>query len=143
MLPANGLVYVFPKSCSCFSMLHGFGALAPAYKRAIPGVAATTPATGAPATPAPASHELVQGPAYGKPTVKNARPDDWPNLRGDAYRSGSNPTSVPAALRTAWSARLALPACPNAMRGEWDEYPFSAGPITPPVVAEGLVFVAQ
>jgi outer membrane protein assembly factor BamB len=116
-------------------MLHGFGALAPAYARPI----ATRP------------HELEQGPAYGaansgeiaKAAAPLARADDWPIFRGDAWRTGSNPTAVPAELKTVWSAAIAAPLVPDAVKGEWDEYPFAAGPLTPPVIAQGLAVVAQ
>lgn len=129
IIPANGMIYVFPKDCNCFSMLHGAAALAPAYP-----------------SPPSESHELVKGPAYGaaQPTGAAIAPGaDWPILRGDAYRSGSNPTDVPVDARPLWTASLAtaLPAGP--LGEEWAGFRFSAGPITPPVIAGGLVVVAQ
>jgi len=129
ILPANGLVYVFPKSCNCFSMLHGFGALAPARKERL--AEATV---------------LEKGPAYGRPVTAAAKKiaaDDWPCLRGDGYRTGSNPTTVPTAIKPVWSLEIAPPKCSAPFANEWDDYPFSAGPLTPPVIANGTVYLAQ
>lgn len=124
VLPANGLVYIFPKSCNCFSMLSGLGALAPADG----------------SLPAP-SRELEKGPAFG--TSAPSRPGDWTHYRGDEHRSGSSPDPVPAEAAVRWAAEIPLPAPGTLLQDEWRGYPFSAGPLTPPVVAEGLVVVAQ
>jgi outer membrane protein assembly factor BamB len=127
LIPANGLIYVFPKSCSCFSMLNGVAALAPAY-----------------AHPVEDAQPLVKGPAYGapRPPAPAAR-DPWPMYRGDAWRSGSTTTTVPAKLRTLWSTTVEQPAFKGPALEEWKEYPFATGPLTPPVIAQGLVVVAQ
>jgi outer membrane protein assembly factor BamB len=126
VIPANGLVYVFPKSCNCFSMLNGVAALAPAYAR-----------------PVPESQELVRGPAFGAAAPRATAGDAWPCYRGDASRSGSTAAAVPASLQPAWTATIA----PQAFRGpaaeEWKQFAFAAGPLTPPVVADGRVVVAQ
>jgi outer membrane protein assembly factor BamB len=126
VIPANGLVYVFPKSCNCFSMLHGTAALAPAYKR-----------------PIAETQELVKGPAYGTPIAGNTQAGDWPVYRGDEYRSGSTAVTAPAKLQAAWSAKIAPPSFQGPALDEWKQYAFAAGPLTPPVIAGGLVFVAQ
>lgn len=124
VIPANGFVYLFPKSCNCFSMLSGLGALAPASPRP------------------PDSSDFEKGPAYGTTSGKSA-PGDWPMHRGDAHRSGGSPLTVPAGLRTLWTAPLPPPAAPALIQDEWKEYPYAAGPLTPPVVAGGIVVVAQ
>jgi outer membrane protein assembly factor BamB len=124
VIPANGMIYVFPKSCNCFTMLSGLGALAPADPAA--------PA-GAPA--------LEKGPAYG--AFSPSRPGDWTGYRGDEFRSGSSPAAVPADAAPLWSTEFPPPAPGALLQDEWKEYPFSAGTLTPPVVAEGLVVVAQ
>lgn len=125
-IPANGLIYAFPKSCNCFSMLHGFGALAPAYKEAVEE-----------------AHPLIRGPAYGAPPTANSKPDDWPCLRGGPYRNGSNPTTVPAELATLWTTPIAPTSAAGPIADEWKGYPFSSGSITAPVIAEGTLLVAQ
>jgi outer membrane protein assembly factor BamB len=124
VVPANGLIYIFPKSCNCFTMLSGLGALAPAG-----------------AAPPPEARVLEKGPAYG--ASSSSRPGDWPVYRGDEYRSGSNPAAVPADAGPLWSAELPPPVAGPLLQEEWKEYPFSAGPVTAPVVAEGRVVVAQ
>jgi outer membrane protein assembly factor BamB len=124
VIPANGLVYVFPKSCNCFSMLSGLGALAPADR----------------GLPAP-SREFERGPAFGASSPP--REGDWTHYRGDEHRTGSSPDPVPADAAVLWSAEVPPPEPGALLQDEWKEYPFSAGPLTPPVAAEGFVVVAQ
>ena len=126
VIPANGLIYVFPKSCNCYSMLHGFGGLAPSYKHAIPD-----------------DYPLTKGPAFGAPVPSSVRPDDWPCLRGDEYRSGSTVDAGPERFDTLWTAPIPAALCSAPLSDEWQQYPFSAGPLSPPVIAEGKVFVVQ
>ena len=127
MIPANGLLYVFPKSCSCFSMLNGVAALAPAR-----------------AKPLEESHPLIKGPAFGKTTA--SKPDaigGWPAYRGDEFRSGATATTVPATVKSRWERPFGAPEFKGPALEEWKEYPFATGPLTPPVIADGLVVVAQ
>jgi outer membrane protein assembly factor BamB len=126
VIPANGMVYIFPKSCNCFSMLSGMGALAPADPRAFAD-----------------AHPLERGPAFDDPPGPPARPGDWPCHRGDAFRSGSNPVDVPVALATRWTSDLGAGWPAGPLGEEWKEYPYAAGALTPPVVADGRVIVAE
>ncbi len=128
-LPANGLLYVPPHSCACYidGKLTGFLAMAPAPWPSEPTVGA-----------ADASRRLERGPAWGSAAEKAKgavgglfapSPDprslasDWPTYRHDPQRSGFAPQTVPADLGRLW------------------RQPLGAGP-TPPVVANGKVFVA-
>ncbi|MBM4042871.1 MAG: methyltransferase domain-containing protein, partial [Planctomycetes bacterium] len=133
-MPANGLVYVGPKHCSCWPMLRGYAALAPA-----------------------ASHEpratsgergeafLERGPAFSEignrqSAIGNA--GDWPSYRSDACRSASTTASVPTGLEVLWTAKLgSWPLGP--LTEDWKFNLHSRGPLTPPVVAEGLAIVAR
>jgi outer membrane protein assembly factor BamB len=126
LVPANGLVYVFPKSCSCFSMLNGVAALAPPYDRTIEE-----------------AHPLVKGPAFGVAPAAAATKDEWATYRGDVHRSGSVARTVPPKLQPLWTATPEQPAFTGPAQEEWKEYPFATGPLTPPVIAQGLVVVAQ
>ncbi len=125
LIPANGMMYIFPKSCGCFSMLSGVGALAPA-----------------PRTPVVESTELMKGPAFGQPAPKVVGAGDWIGLRGDAYRSGRSAASVPADLTEKWSHSFEAPNS-GLFAEEWKDYPFSAGVLTPPAIAGGMVVLAQ
>lgn len=127
IIPANGLLYVFTNSCSCFSMLNGVAALATAYPR-----------------PPQDTHPLIKGPAFGS-SIRAATTGagSWPMYRGDGYRTGSSATTVPAKVRQVWEAKPAAPDFAGPALEEWNEYPFATGPLTPPVIAEGLVVVAQ
>jgi outer membrane protein assembly factor BamB len=130
-VPGNGLLYLSPKHCSCYPMLNGYVALAPA---------AEPPPPDGPAEPAPEA-----GPAAGDASASAAPapgPADWPCYRADAWRSGATEAAVPANVQVRWTATL----------GDWPEGAFQAdfkddlyvrGPITQPVVAGGTVLVAQ
>ena len=119
-MPANGLVYTFPISCSCIAYLRGHLALAPA------------PA-GKPDEPAGATDPLEKGPAYGvAPQRTGVNPlQEWNTYRRDVARSGATPESLPRNLKTLW--RTPVVTQQRTPHGRT---------ITPPVVAEGNVFVA-
>ncbi|HET6428741.1 MAG TPA: PQQ-binding-like beta-propeller repeat protein, partial [Phycisphaerae bacterium] len=96
VMPANGLLYCPPHSCACYpeAKLFGLNALAPADKAPYP-------------TTAPDEDRLLRGPAYG--TIGKADPAGegaWLTYRGDAARSGSTPSEVPAKARIAWEAAI-------------------------------------
>jgi len=113
VMPCNGLLYVPPNQCFCYTGVDvaGFKSLAPA------------PSAPAKADKAP---RLEKGPAYGairdlKPKVRNA---EWPTYRGDPRRSGSAATEVPVQVGQLWQTKL-------------------GGKITQPVVAGGRLYVAS
>ena len=126
-LPANGMIYTFPKHCICFPMLEGNVCLAPAYQAAPPETA-----------------ELVRGPAWpAQPTDGPDDPGDWPTFRHDAHRTAGTDAAVPAKLRALWTARIDGPDYAAPRESEWRDNPFTAGSVSAPVVAGGLVYVAQ
>ncbi len=94
--PCNGLLYAPPHSCGCYmeAKLNGFWAVA----------ATTSNSTKEP----PASARLQRGPAYGKSGIAKAVPHgaDWSTYRGDAARSGSTDSLMPANLKQLWKADL-------------------------------------
>ncbi|KPL02422.1 MAG: hypothetical protein AMK75_02785, partial [Planctomycetes bacterium SM23_65] len=120
-VPANGMVYTFPIACSCCPYLRGFLAFAPA--------AAETPKKAHPET----EERLEKGPAYGvtpeRPTA-DARPG-WNTFRHDPQRSGSTDEAIPRDLKVLWSQSIT----------DSERTPYGKS-MTPPVVAEGKVFVA-
>ena len=118
ILPCNGLLYAPPHSCACYiqSKLNGFCAFAPRD----PG------ADG----PEDVKHEnrLVRGPAYGagshtSRTSSSRTAHDWPTYRHDPGRTGQAATDLPAHLTRRWEKEL-------------------GGKVTPPVIAEGRVYLA-
>jgi len=125
ILPANGLLYATPHPCECYikAKLNGLYALAPAGE-------ADTRAGGRAARGAATRDETPppeRGPAYGqvgKRKAENGDGADWPTYRHDALRSGSTPAAVPAEVRPAWRTAI-------------------GGRLTPPVVADGRLYVAQ
>jgi len=117
ILACNGLLYAPPHSCACFiqAKLNGFNALAPKRK------SETREKQDRDDT------RLERGPAYAQvqnpeSSVQNAH--DWPTYRHDAARSGFTRQTVPKNLARKWSSR-------------------PGGKLTSPVVAEGMVFVAD
>ena len=130
---ANGLVYTGPKHCSCWPMLRGYSAMAPAG-----GAAERLPAV-------PPPPVVERGPAFSE--IRNAQSPtrnatDWPSYRSDIWRSASTPSAVPTDLDVLWTARLGgWPKGP--LTEDWTFNLHSRGPITPPVVAGGLVVVAR
>jgi len=119
-LPANGLVYTFPISCSCIAYLRGHVAFAP------------SPA-GKTEDRAKATNPLEKGPAYAFAVERAGAspPEEWNTYRRDIARSGATPESLPRDLKALWSTRVvSQQRTPHGRT------------ITPPVVAEGKVFVA-
>jgi outer membrane protein assembly factor BamB/SAM-dependent methyltransferase len=116
VMPANGLLYVPPTSCGCYSeaALRGFWAYAS-------DSAATSPEHHVVAE----DKRLEKGTAYGR--IAEADPNDadsWPTYRQNPRRGSVAATSLPLALRQTWSAKL-------------------SGSLTQPVVAGGRVVLAD
>lgn len=121
-LPSNGLLYVPPSHCFCYPgvKMTGFLALAAKEQSAESG---EQRAEGGKRT-----SRLERGPAFGRalgPQPSTLDPStDWPTYRGDSLRSGHTKTAVPAELKKAWQTEL-------------------GGKVTPPVIANGKIYVAQ
>lgn len=114
VMPANGFLYVPPHSCFCYSaaMFRGLNAFAGEDTDGQPLEFAVGP--------------LEKGPAYGQiddrpSTVEN--PKSWLSYRHDARRTGASANQIPAALKRSWKTSL-------------------DAKLTPPVAADGRVFVA-
>lgn len=129
-VPANGLIYLTPKHCVCWPMLRGYAALAPE-QPSLDVKQDLLPEDFVPETGAePPSPGTV--PAAG----------DWPCYRHDAWRSSGTAAEVPTDLRVLWTAEFGdWP--PGAIAGDWRQNPFMRGPVTAPVAAGGLVYVAR
>jgi len=131
VMPANGLLYAPPHSCACSVddlLKCGFIALAPGErgrgKRENGGKGESRNEEGATI----AAPRLEKGPAYAEATQHSSftihLSADWPTYRHDAARSGATPAAVPHDLQPAWQTDL-------------------GGKLTSPVVAGGLLLVAQ
>jgi outer membrane protein assembly factor BamB len=136
-IPANGLVYTTPKHCTCWPMLRGFVAMAPA---------ATNDWSKLPVDEM--EFLLEKGPAALEPVDAKSRPGDWPLYRHDRWRSGSAVRPGPRQLATRWTATLGDPiAARTDVSGpilhDWKENPVVKGPLSAPTIAGGVAYVAR
>ncbi|GAB6165588.1 hypothetical protein JCM19992_15880 [Thermostilla marina] len=114
VMPANGMLYAPQHPCACYleSKLSGFNAVAPAKGERVPGWARNVP-------------RLEKGEAYDWTPAGDVRAE-WPTYRHDGERSGrtSAKVGIDGGIDVAWEAKL------------------GTGKLTPPVVGNGLVYVA-
>jgi len=146
MLPANGFLYTPPSQCFCYPgvLVPGLNALASA--RETPQVSGSAAQQRAYVEKGPAFEEAEKLVAAGDP-----RPTDWPTYRHDALRSGTIDADLPAEPVPVWRVSLAAPAIvpsPQTEGSEEEEQApalreYAAGALTPPVAAEGRLFVAE
>ncbi len=116
VMPCNGLVYAPPHNCACYpeAKLYGLNALAPSsVSRAVPDEQRDV-------------DRFVKGPAFDGELLDPADAvHEWPTFRQNNFRSGAaTGVEVPSDLTQRWDAEL-------------------GGDLTAPVVAGGLLYVAQ
>jgi outer membrane protein assembly factor BamB len=117
VMPCNGLTYAPPHNCACYpeAKLFGFNSLAPtAPTRPIPGKV-------------PERGRLEKGPAYKSPLAsldEDKDSNDWPTYRHDTNRSGTTGQPIESKVAKKWTTKL-------------------GGRLTPPVIADATVYVAQ
>ena len=145
MLPANGFLYTPPSQCFCYPgvLLAGLNALSAT--RAIPQDESGVNEQEQRLQKGPAYHRAATGSPQRGPSA-----GDWPTYRHDIFRSGSTKMSLPARLVRLWATPLSAtaaatrdetPPAGHPERPALREYP--AGGLTPPVAADGRVFVAE
>ena len=146
VMPSNGLLYVPPNPCFCYPGVKPTGLLAlapagveaaappgprlvkgPAYSAIPPSAFAKATADRSaihPSTPSASSGQASSGPD-GNPqsAIPNPQSGDWPTYRHDAKRSGVTATEVAAQVAEKWRTNL-------------------GGRLTPPVAADGRLYVA-
>ena len=137
-VPANGLVYTTPKHCTCWPMLRGFVAMAPAA------------ATDSPANLPLDEMEFVleKGPATVDANAANPAPHDWPLYRRDRWRSGSATTPGPKLLNRRWTVALnpvsdSKPTPAGPIMHDWADNPVVKGLLSAPTIANGLAYVTR
>ncbi|MEZ5943837.1 MAG: PQQ-binding-like beta-propeller repeat protein [Planctomycetaceae bacterium] len=116
VMPCNGMTYTPPHNCACYpeAKLYGFNALAPR----------------APTRPwpvdVPLAGRLQKGSAFATPLVAASEEAylDWPTYRHDNERTGHVTQPIGGKLKQNWTTTL-------------------GGRLTPAVIAEGKVYVAQ
>ncbi len=137
-VPANGLVYTTPKHCTCWPMLRGFVAMAPAAKDES---AANLPLD-------QIDFLLEKGPAEADPAAANPQAHDWPLYRHDRWRSGSATTPGPNRLELLWRVALNSQSDdatnrPGPILHDWEDNPVVKGPLSPPTIANGVAYVSR
>ena len=141
-IPANGLVYTTPKHCTCWPMLRGFVAMAPA---------PLAPRNGLSVASLPISElefPLELGTGKPDPNASDTQPDDWPLYRSDRWRSASSSGSGPASLKKRWTTELhkeldAAQKITGPILHDWAENPVIKGPLSAPTVAGGIAYVTR
>jgi len=122
VMPANGLLYVPPHPCVCYTgvALNGFNALAAEFPEASDSSGHI-----------PKPTRLKKGPAYEDissihqvPPATRHSPPAWPAYRGDAARSGAADCVVPREVSLLWQVSV-------------------GGRLTQPVVSNGRLYVAS
>lgn len=137
-VPANGLIYTTPKHCTCWPMLRGFVAMAPATGKHSP---ANLPAE-------KIDFLLEKGTASFDPDAPAPAKHDWPLYRHDRWRSASSETPGPDQPKRLWSVSLVPEGkSGDALSGpilhDWSENPVVKAPLSAPTVANGLVYVTR
>ncbi|MFO7904732.1 MAG: PQQ-binding-like beta-propeller repeat protein [Planctomycetota bacterium] len=122
VMPANGLLYMPPHQCFCYPgvLLNGFNALTS--RTSLEPRSSGEESSGE-------ENRLFRGPAWGTGSreegdFKEGTDKAWPTYRHDPRRSGSVAWSGPSAPRCLWETEL-------------------GGNLSPPVAADGKVFVAS
>ncbi len=139
-VPANGLVYTTPKHCTCWPMLRGFVAMAPA-------VGDDSPAS----RPVDQIDFLLEkGPADADPAAKGPQEHDWPLYRHDRWRSGSSKAAGPdpKGMKKLWSVALSSShsspsESPGPILQDWRDNPVVKGPLSAPTIANGVAYVTR
>ncbi len=130
-IPANGLIYLTPKHCTCWPMLRGYTALAPERAKGDIGKLNVKKMK----FPLDKGAEPPKNTSFAK--------DDWPSYRSDEWRSASTSAAGPTELKQKWSLDLGLSTkIKGPVLDDWKENLFIKGPISAPVIANGLVYVA-
>ena len=126
--PAYGMIFYKGSGCGCFDPIRGNLAL---HRAAAPKEIEET-------------KRLEKGEAFGGVLEKRAGAG-WSDYLGSASRSLSTPAAGPERLETLWSERLgdSLAADPEGIRKDWLNCGVYNGPLTAPVIAGGMVFVAN
>ncbi|MCH7728049.1 MAG: PQQ-binding-like beta-propeller repeat protein, partial [Planctomycetes bacterium] len=142
-VPANGLVYTTPKHCTCWPMLRGFVAMAPAAGAESPAYLPLDQI----------EFELEKGPAYNEiqspqSAIRNPQSKDWPLYRHDRWRSGSSVTPGPKLLGQRWSVSLHSRSGSRGKRSgailhDWKDNPVVKGPVSAPTIANGVAYVTR
>ncbi len=130
VVPANGLIYTFPKHCICWPMLRDYAALAPEHPVA-----------------APDWDKLTFAPEAGDaraPEIAGSQDtaSQWPVYRHDAQRSGSTSGTIPVEPKVLWTATLGERPT-GAIAQDWRDNFYIRSPVGPPAIANGLVYVTR
>lgn len=137
-VPANGLIYTTPKHCTCWPILRGFTALAPGSVESGKHIRRPVEEPSSPPQ---------KGEAYGSigdRQLTGDNPLDWPLYRHDRWRSGSSTAPGPESLKVRWSTSLSGKPLPDGpILHDWRENEFVKGPVSAPVIADSLVYVAR
>ena len=114
IMPCNGLVYAPPHNCACYPEAKLYG---------LNALAASSDSRRIPADWSDEGR-LQRGPAHDDVAESSESAGEWPTYRGDSTRSGTTDIEVPAKVQSIWESKI-------------------GGPVSPPTIADGRIYVAQ
>jgi outer membrane protein assembly factor BamB len=122
--PAHGLNYISPNHCFC--------------QPYVPGAAAYHPR---PFLGPEDEERLTKGQAQAAPAKDD--PNGWPAFLRDVRRSAWTDASLPVDMAPAWTVKPAgEPPADPLLASAWEDGWYLQGPLTQPVLAEGVAVVA-
>jgi outer membrane protein assembly factor BamB len=124
-IPAYGMRFSSDNRCGCFSAVRGLVALG---HQPVP-----------PATPDP--QRLTKGPAFARPL--GAEMQGWTSFLGNDRREGAGGPIKSDKPAKRWQVKVSTSPAAGPVPGDWRVGDAWNGPITPPTIANGKVYVAE
>ena len=128
--PAYGMVHYLPNMCNCDNWVR------------FHVTASSEPVR----EPLPDAQRLVRGSAYSDRATRDAKPGtaaQWPMFLHGPQRGAWTPSALPARLTQAWTSVVQPPPRPDGpLAADWLDTNDYIGPVSAPVVADGLAVVA-
>ena len=129
MVPANGMLYTAQNNCACMGVqVGGFLGIAPSEESPKKEDFLKQPV-------------IEKGPAFGKIETTANSAEEWPTYRQNTERSGSVATNIPDKLKILWKVSCAKLG-EGAFVDAWVARIGAPQPLTAPIIAGGMLFVA-
>lgn len=129
MIPANGMLYTGQNNCACMGVqVGGFLAIAPSEESPLKEEFLKQPM-------------IEKGPSFGNLETPDTK-EEWPTYRQNAERSGGISTNIPETLKVLWKSPVTKLGVGPFMDA-WDARIGAPQPLTAPIIAAGMLFIAS